>query len=104
MNSDALPMSPPTAASATLSTQTKKLQATNSARKQSNSSAVNANYLEPEIQQRARSTSLDNSVQIEKQITLLQARNAADSAAMARLCTAHENDRVIMDGYSDNVI
>ncbi|XP_023308916.2 TBC1 domain family member 5 [Lucilia cuprina] len=52
---------------------------------------------------RIRSTSLgDNAARMERQITLMQTRNAADEAMMARLKQASEENRLAMDGYKDN--
>ncbi|KAM7360243.1 TBC1 domain family member 5 [Cochliomyia hominivorax] len=52
---------------------------------------------------RSRSTSLgDNATRIEKQITIMQTRNAADEALMARLKQTTEENRLAMDGYKDN--
>ncbi|XP_037806755.1 TBC1 domain family member 5 [Lucilia sericata] len=52
---------------------------------------------------RIRSTSLgDNAARMERQITLMQTRNAADEALMARLKQASEENRLAMDGYKDN--
>lgn len=54
--------------------------------------------------QRSRSTSLgDNAARMERQITLMQTRNAADEALMARLKHVSEENRLAMDGYKENV-
>ena len=55
--------------------------------------------------QRTRSTSLgENATRIENQITLMQTRNAADEALLARIKQASEENRIAMDGYKANVI
>lgn len=54
--------------------------------------------------QRTRSTSLgENAARMERQITMMQTRNAADEALMARLKHVSEENRLAMDGYKDNV-
>ncbi|XP_065354231.1 TBC1 domain family member 5 [Calliphora vicina] len=56
-----------------------------------------------DLTHRTRSTSLgDNAARMERQITLMQTRNAADEALMARLKQASEENRLAMDGYKDN--
>lgn len=57
-----------------------------------------------EQKQRIRSTSLsENATRIEKQITLLQTRNAADEALLAKIKQASDENRIAMDGYKANV-
>lgn len=58
-----------------------------------------------EQKQRTRSTSLsENATRLENQITLMQTRNAADEALLARIKQASEENRIAMDGYKANVI
>ncbi|KAI9584746.1 TBC1 domain family member 5 isoform X1 [Glossina fuscipes] len=51
----------------------------------------------------SKSVSKDTLLDLEKEVTLLQVRNAADAAVLARLKpAANEESHVIMDGYAKN--